>query len=105
QVRRVQGLERRELVVSELVDALRRGEILEAVLAEIAEAVRRNEVVGRLREQHLAAVTGRGDASGSMDVDPDVALVRRGRLAGVETHPDLHRPRRERRLRLGCGGQ
>ena len=39
---------------------------------------------GRLRDEHLAAVPGRADAGGAVDVEADVAALGRGRLAGVD---------------------
>jgi hypothetical protein len=66
-----------------LVDPLGRGEVLQPVLAEIAQPIRAGEVVGRLRDDGLPAVAGRGDPGGAVDVDADVALLGHERLAGV----------------------
>ena len=63
-----------------------------------------DERSGRRGEQHLAAVTGRADPRGAVDVDPDVPLLAHDRLAGVHAHPHAEllavRPavRRERAL-------
>jgi len=46
-----------------------------------------DQVAGRLRDENLAAVTGRADACRAMDVQPDVALRRPHRLAGMQAHP------------------
>src|SRR5262249_9582770 len=63
-------------------------------------------------EEDLPAVTGRGDARSPVHVDPDVALVRPGRLAGVQSHAHADRPagerfahRRRRSERVGRPGE
>src|SRR5205823_7968551 len=86
-VRRVQALQRGEVAVAELVDPLRRGQILEAVIAEVSQALCACKLTRRPGNEDLAAVPGRGDARGAVHVDADVALVREQRLPGVETHP------------------
>ena len=45
----------------------------------------------RLREKHLAAVTGRADACRPMDVEPDVVVAPERRLTGVDADPDPKR--------------
>ena len=105
QVRRVERLQRREVIVAELVDALRRRQVLQAVLAEIVQAVDGNEVVSRAREQHLPAVARCGDPRGAVDVDPDVALVGHDGLPRVEPHANADRTVVERRLPLGGRGK
>ena len=62
QVRPVERLERRELAVSELVDPLRRREVLEPVLAQVRE-LDLDELSRRGGDEHLAAVPGGGDAA------------------------------------------
>ena len=47
-----------------------------------------DELCGRVRQQHLAAVRGCGDAGAAVQADPVVPLVSDQRLAGVEPHPD-----------------
>ncbi|TMH45807.1 MAG: hypothetical protein E6H54_04540 [Betaproteobacteria bacterium] len=47
QVRRVQAPERRKVAVAELVNALRRCQILQPVIAEIAQTIRAHEVARR----------------------------------------------------------
>src|SRR5262245_61544871 len=42
-----------------------------------------------------------GDPRGAVDVDPDVALGRERRLAGMEAHAHFHGSHRERALGLG----
>ena len=50
-----------------------------------------DQVAGRLGDEDLAAVAGRADPRGAVDVEPDVALRGAPRLAGVEPHPVAHR--------------
>jgi hypothetical protein len=106
QVRLAQGGERREGGVPGLVDPHRLGEILEAVLAEVAYG----RVVGqqrsrRGREQHLAAVPRRGDASGLMQVEADVLAVDDRRRAAVEPHAHADRAAGERPLSVERRGE
>ena len=56
QVRAVQALERGEVGLSELVDALGSDEVLEPVLAEVSQLVL-DELRSRGRDEHLPAVT------------------------------------------------
>ena len=49
-----------------------------------------DEIARRLRQQDLAAVAGRCDARGAMDVHAEVARPRADRLAGVQAHPRPH---------------
>ena len=63
QVRLVQGFKPRELGVPELIEPLRRQQILQPMLAEVAERnavgkVARHDRARRLGEEHLAAVAG-----------------------------------------------
>ena len=75
----------------ELVDALRRAQILEAVHAEVAD-VRVDERTGRLRQEHLPAVPDGGDTRTLVHVEADVTLVRQPRLARVQPHAHANRP-------------
>ena len=84
----VQGLERREVTVSELVDALRRGEVLESVLAKILQ-LELDKLCGRGRDEHLAAVAGGRDAGGTVHVVSDVSLPGHEWRAGVETDANV----------------
>ena len=59
QVRLPQALQRREALLAELEHALRRRQVLQPVLAEVADVLVPDEVTRRLRQQHLAAVSGR----------------------------------------------
>ena len=64
--------------------------------AQVDDAHRRaqlvgDQVAGRLRDEDLAAMTRRADPGRAMDVQPDIALRRAPRLAGVEAHPVAHR--------------
>ena len=66
---------------------------------EIDERARRGA------DQDLPAMASGGDARGTMDVQADIPLIRRLRLAGMKTHPDAERPIIERILRFAGGGQ
>jgi hypothetical protein len=108
QVRLVEALQRRKVVLAELVEALRRCEVLEPVQAQVAQAICAGEIASCLRQKDLAAVTGSGDARRTMHIDPDVTLVRFGRLARMQSHSHSDRsvgqrfPRRRRcRQRIG----
>ena len=59
QVRPVERLERRELVVAELEEPLRRAEVLEAVLAEVAQLDRRVEQLAASSRRRAPARRGR----------------------------------------------
>ena len=89
----------------ELVEALRRLDVLEQMLAEVADlGVVADEVARRPREQHLAAVCRRTDACGARQVDTDVvAPLGQRRLAGMnaDPHTDIAAGQRS----LGCGGR
>jgi hypothetical protein len=103
QVRPVQRPQGREVVVSQLVDALRRRQVLQPVLADVAELVGPQERGGRRRDQHLAAATGGVDPGRPVDVGADVAFFREERRAGVHAYPYVDRSRSERLRRLGGG--
>ncbi len=71
------------------------------MLAEVAE--RRaglEQLTRRLRNDDLPAVPRGHDPRRPMDVDPDVALVRDPRLAGMDAHSHPNRAFREHGLRL-----
>jgi hypothetical protein len=76
QVRPVQRLQRRESIVAELEDPLRRAQVLEPVLAQIEELVRVDERRRHRRHEHLTAVTDCGNASRAVDIGADIALHR-----------------------------
>ena len=89
-------LERRELAPKpldlELEETLRPIEILELEGAELAHLrVQRklvfDELTRRIGEEHLPAVTDGTDTRGPMNTEAHVALARRTRLAGVQSHP------------------
>ena len=88
--------------VSELVDPLGLGQILQAVVAEVAEPTGPDELGGRGRDQHLPAVTAGGDPRRPVHVHPDVALLANARGAGVDSNPQPDRARRQPVQRL-CG--
>ncbi len=44
-----------------------------------------------LRDEHLAAMPRSADPGGPVDVEAYVAALGRGRLAGVDAHPDAER--------------
>ena len=72
---------------AELVQALGSDQVLQPVLAEIAyAAVAVEEPASRLRDDDLPTVGSRGDPRSAMHIDPDVALGRDDRLAGVDSH-------------------
>ena len=102
QVRAVEGFERGEVAVSELVDALGSGEVLQPMLAEVAKFAL-DELRARRGHEHLTAVAAGGDARGAVDVVSHIALVGQKRRSGVQADPDLHLPGRKR-IREGGGG-
>ena len=93
----------REPVDLELVDALRRAEILEAVHAQVAD-VRVHERTGRLRQEHLPAVADGGDPRALVHVEADVSLLGQPRLARVQPHPHAYRPVGQCALAVRSGG-
>ena len=90
----------------ELVQALRRAQVLEAVLAEVSERRRAGveKVRRRLGQEYLASVPCAHDPRRPMDVEADVSLVRHDGLAGVEADPHGHGSTDERSLSVACGG-
>ena len=99
----MQRLQRREDVRTELEETLRRAQVLQPVQAEVAH-IGAGEVRRRLRQEHLPPVPGGRDPRRPVHVEPDIALVRPERLAGVQPHPHAHRAARKRALRVGGGG-
>jgi len=104
---RLDRLQRREVAREpfdlELVDALRRAEILEAVHAQVAD-VRVDERPGRFRQEHLTAVANGRNTRALMYVEADVPLLGQPRLAGVQPHPHPYRPAGKCALALRGGG-
>jgi len=88
QVRPVKALQRRKLPLPELVQALRSREILQTVLAEVAKQISSGQGGGRGRDEHLAAVATRSDASRAMHVNADVALF--VQVGGARVDADAH---------------
>src|SRR5690242_5754502 len=62
--------------------------------------VRCDEGRGRGRDEHLSAMAGRGDSCGTVNVDPDISLLRQERRAGVDPDPHPNRAGLERLLPL-----
>ena len=100
QIRLVETLEWREVVVSELVDALGRRHVFQAVLAEVAQLVCAEEGSARGGDQDLAAVATGGDPGGPVHVDSDVALVPDVRRPRMDAHAHAEPPRSESFERL-----
>ena len=98
----MQRLQRRKDPGPELEETLRCTQVLQPVQSEIAN-IGTGEIRGGLRQQHLAAVRSGCDPCSTMDVDADVFLGLRERLASVDPHPNTHRPVRKRALRIGGG--
>ncbi len=96
EVRAVETLQRRESLLAELVDALGRGDVLEAMLAQIDEPVEPDKRGRRGGDEHLSAVADCGDARSAMHVVSDVALIGDERRPGVETDAHVDRAGRQR---------
>ena len=94
----------------QLVQPLRRIEILQPLLTQVAE-VGFDQAGGRAGENDLATVRRRADARRPVHIDTDVALAGHNRLAGVDADTDAHLaggqrglPLPRRRCRVGgCG--
>jgi hypothetical protein len=93
----------RQTLNLELVDALRRAQILEPVHPQVAN-IHVHERMRRLREQHLAAVADRRDAGALVHVQTDIAGLGQPRLSRVQPHPNPYRPIGQRPLALGSSG-
>ena len=103
-IRPVEALQRRVLELAELVDPLRRGQILEAMLAEIVQALDADEAGRRGRDERLSAVTARRDPCGAVYVGADVPLGGKQRRAAVNSDANPDRPTGQASDRLGCRG-
>ena len=110
QVRVRERLQRRELlreaVDGKLEELDRLLEVLEHVVAELEQRRLGDDgVARRAGDQHLAAVAGRADARGGVDVDPDVVVGADDAGARVDAHPHAQlavaRPRLRCELLLG----
>ena len=88
QVRAVEALEGRELVVAELVDPLGRGQILQPMLTKVLKHLAIYERGGGGGHEHLTAMAAGGDPRGAVHVLTDVALIGEQGCARVETDPD-----------------
>ena len=100
EVRLLQALWRRERLVTELVDPLRRSEILQTVFAEVPQAGGVDERCGRRGDQDLPSMSSRGDAGRSVNVLADIALLRDSRRPGVDPNAHLDRSGLEHLLRF-----
>jgi hypothetical protein len=101
----VEGLERRELLRSELEETLRLRKVLQPVQAEVDQLEARIEQVARrLREQDLTAMACAGDSCAAVDVHPHVVLFGEHGLAGVKAHAHPNRAGAERILAGLRGG-
>src|SRR5205823_267957 len=88
-IRGVERPERRELIIAELEEAFRLGQVLQSVLAEVTEPRGgAEEIARRTRENDLAAVCRCGDSRGAVHVEADVALLSDERLPRV--NPDAN---------------
>ncbi len=74
------------------------------MLAELLQPVPQ-ELSGRLRDEYLAAVPGGGDPRRAVNLEPDIALVGDGGLAGVDPHPHADRAACKRGLPVTCRGE
>ena len=81
----------------ELEERDRLVEVLQPVLAQLGDGRRRRAPASPPRPRP-AAVPARGDPRGPVQLAPGVALAGQPQLAGVQAHPHLDRPRRERLL-------
>jgi hypothetical protein len=95
----------------ELVEPLGPVEVLQPVMAEVVQhrhaGLGAHGGQGGGRDQHLAAVGGRADPGGPVQVHPDVVVVGDRRRAGVDPHPhpqdDPARPLGPGQAALGLG--
>ena len=85
--------ERREVPVSQLVQADRLGQVLQPLLAEVVQGKRRRpeNTHGRGGEDDLPSVARLGDARRTVHVQADVPLVVEEGLARVQPGPDAER--------------
>ena len=83
QVGAVEAPERRKLLVSQLVEPLRRGEVLQPVLAEVAQPLGGRQRGGRGRHDHLAAVRDGCNPRGAVHVGSDVSTAAHEGRPGV----------------------
>ncbi len=73
QVGAVEAPERRKLLVAQLVETLRRRQVLQPVLAEVAQPLGGRQRGGRGRHDHLAAVRDGCNPRGAVHVGSDVS--------------------------------
>lgn len=105
QVACVQAAQRRELILAELVEPQRLGNVLQAVPAEVAKRqIRIEQFASRVGEQHLAAVRGRADTRAQLHVKADVAFRADARFARVDPDAGTESASGQRALEVGGGG-
>ncbi len=104
QVGAVEALQRRELLVADLVDPLGCRQILEPVLTEVVQARGADQHGRRGRHEHLPSVATGRDPGGTVHVLADVPLVGEQRRARVQADPHPDRPAVQRRDPR-CGGR
>ena len=102
QIRVRDRLQRRKALLAQLEDPHRLREVLHPVLAKIRQPSV-DERARRLRNKHLAAVTGGGDPRRQMDVLADIALPADVRAPGVQAHAHADRTGGQRLLALAGG--
>ena len=105
EVRPIEGFQGRKSLLAQLIHPLRRGQILEAMLAEILQSIGLHERGRRGGDEHLAAVSGRCDPGGAVDVDPDVPFLGEQRRTGVHPHTHLDRAVPQRLRQVACSSK
>ena len=93
EVRTMDRPQRREVPLSELVQADRLGEVLQPLLAEVVQGKRRGpeDTCGRGGEDYLPSVARLGDTRRTVHVQADVPPPVEERLARVQPGPDAER--------------
>jgi len=75
----------------QLVDAFRRADVLQPVDPQVPHRrpLRQRPCLleRHLRQHHLAAVRGRGDPRGPVQIHPDMTVLIPGHLPGMQAHP------------------
>ena len=100
----VEALQRRELVVAELVDPLGRRQVLQPVLAQVSQPLGAHEARRGLGHEHLATVSGRRNARRPVHVDSDISLPAQQRRPGVDPNTNPNRATSQALYRGRRGG-